>query len=271
MEALRQVGRNLGPLLMVTGLLLAVTFLPPDTSLQEVRRTGTLRACVPTAYPPLVTGNPERPGIDVEILRAVADDMGVALSLNQIPTIGRDFNPRNWRVTRAHCEVIAGGVVDAPLTRSFIETGPPYAETGWAAFAPSPLPSLDDRRVGVLVGVSGLDRIGLASFLRAAGASARIMQRPDDLVAALDQGEVEAGVTEALSARQLASAHGWEVWMLPEPLPRYNLAFGLWKGDLTLKRAIEAAFAELEADGTLPAILARYLGAERLATLLKNR
>lgn len=259
--ALRQAWRNLGPVAAVIALLLGVSLLPPDTSLAEVRRTGTLTACVPSAYPPLVTGDPARPGIDIELLRAVAAELGVSLSLNRIPAIGRDFNPRNWGVTRAHCEVIAGGVVDAPLTRSFLSTGPAYAQTGWAAVGPERLPDLRGRTVGVLTLISGLDRIGLASHLRESGAAARIVQRPDDLVAALEGREIEAGITEALLARQLAAANGWEVWPMPEALPRYNVVWGLWKGDLTLKRAVEEAFEDLHRDGTIAAISEAYLGA----------
>lgn len=260
MRALQALRRNFGPLAFVLVLIAGVSLLPPDTSLREVQRTGTLRACVPSAYPPLVTGDPERPGIDIEILRAVAGELGVRLALNEITAMGQDFNPRNWRVTRAHCEVIAGGVVDAQLTRSFLETGPPYAETGWATLGPSPVPDVAGQDVAVLTLISGLDRIGLASFLRREGARARIAQRPEDLEAALTEGTARVGVTEALMARQIAAGHGWDVEMLPPPLPRYNIVFGLWKGDLTLKRAIARAFARLEADGTIPAILESYLG-----------
>ena len=63
----------------IFGLLAAVNFLPPDTSLGEVRAAGVLRACVPTAYPPLVTGDDliaagHKPGPRFrEILDAVED------------------------------------------------------------------------------------------------------------------------------------------------------------------------------------------------------
>ena len=59
-------------------------------------------------------------------------------------------------------------------------------------------------------------------------------------------------------AGELAADNGWTVDWAPPELARYNLVFGLWKGDLTLKRAIDEAFAELAADGTLAAILERY-------------
>lgn len=242
----------------VLALLIGVGLLPPDTSLSEVRRAGSLRACVPPSYPPLVTGDPDRPGLDIELLGAVAARLGVALVLNGNAAMGRDFNPRNWGLNRSQCQVVAGGVVDSTQTRSFLETGPTYAETGWAIVAPAPLADLAGKTVGVLTLVSGLDRIGLASFLRAAGVTARIVTSTDALAAGIADGTFDAGVTEALLASTLAADNGWTVAWMPPALTRYHLVFGLWKGDVTLKRAIAQAFVDLDADGTLAAILARY-------------
>lgn len=250
--------RDLASFGVVVALLVALSLLPPDTSLAEIRQAGALRACVPPLYPPLVTGDPDRPGTDIELLQEVAKRLDVSLIVNENTAIGRDFNPRNWGLNRAQCQVIAGGVVDSDQTRSFIETGPSYAETGWATVSPAPLDSLEGKTLGALTLVSGLDRIGLASFLRAQGAKARVVTTPDALVTGIADGTFQAGVTEAMLASELAAGNGWTAaWASPD-LPRYHLVLGLWKGDITLKRAIEAAFAGLTADGTLAAILARY-------------
>jgi polar amino acid transport system substrate-binding protein/cystine transport system substrate-binding protein/membrane-bound lytic murein transglycosylase F len=258
MLTLQRLARDLGGLAVVVGLLLLVTLLPPDTSLSEVRANHAIRACVPTTYPPLVTGDPDRPGIDVEILRAVADYIGVELLLSPIDAIGRDFNPRNWAVNRGKCQVLAGGVVDSTLTRSFLDTGPPYAETGWAIVAPAPLEDIDGRTIGALTIISGLDRIGLAGYLRRHDVSVRVVRSGQELVDGIAGGELDGGVTEALLAGGLAADNGWWVAALPDELARYNLVFGLWKGDLTLKRMIVRAFRQFESDGTLAAILERY-------------
>jgi polar amino acid transport system substrate-binding protein/cystine transport system substrate-binding protein/membrane-bound lytic murein transglycosylase F len=251
--------RTFGGLGLAAGLLLLVNVLPPDTALQEVRASGVLRACVPPSYPPLVTGDPEAPGIDVEILQAVAAEIGVQLSLNVNAAIGRDFNPRSWRITRAQCQVLAGGVIDSALTRSFLAVGPAHAVTGWAVLGPELPDGLEGREVGVLVNVSGLDRVALASYLRAHGARAWIVPTPADFEAAIAEGVVPAGITESLLAGSLARDHGWSVEMMPGDLPRYPVALGLWKGDLTLKRAVERAYRNLERSGRMEAILARYV------------
>src|SRR5579862_947775 len=153
--------------LFIFAPLAAVYLLPPDTSLAEVRRAGLLRACVPFAYPPLVTDDTAAPGIDVELLRALATSLGLRLDLSRNDAMGRDFNPRSWHVTRAQCEVLAGGIVASPVTKSFLETSPSYAETGWAVITPKPSPTvppadMPGRRAAVLAGFSGLDRTGLS-------------------------------------------------------------------------------------------------------------
>jgi ABC-type amino acid transport substrate-binding protein len=101
----------------------------------------------------LVTGNRAAPGIDVELLQALAKSMGVKLVVSPNPAMGQDFNPRNWHVTRSQCEVLAGGVVVSPTTKSFLETSPSYAQTGWALLAPKQPPDNAGRRVGVVTGV----------------------------------------------------------------------------------------------------------------------
>jgi polar amino acid transport system substrate-binding protein/cystine transport system substrate-binding protein/membrane-bound lytic murein transglycosylase F len=259
MDRLARIGRDLFPIAIVLGLLAAVYLLPPDRSLAEIREQGALRICVPPAYPPLVTGDAGAPGIDVELLRAIAADIGVSAAFNQNIAMGRDFNPRGWRLTRAQCQVIAGGVVDSPTTRSFLDVTSPYAETGWAAVTTGPFAPLAGHKVAVFVGVSGLDRLGLSAYLRRAKVKATIVTSLDDLTAGLAAGDFDAALTERLLAAWIAGRHDWQATPLTE-LEQYPVAFGLWKGDLTLKRAIGASLARLSRSGQTQAILERYLG-----------
>jgi polar amino acid transport system substrate-binding protein/cystine transport system substrate-binding protein/membrane-bound lytic murein transglycosylase F len=245
-------------LALIFGLLLAVYLLPPDTSLAEVDRSGVLRVCVPPDYPPLVTPDPARPGVDVEILTEIARRMEVRLALNVNSSIGRDFNPRNWRVTRAQCQVLAGGVVVSATTRSFLDTTPPHLETGWAILAPALPPSLEGQTVGVYAGLTGLDRLGLSRYLRAAGARLEVIDSAAALAEAIRAGTVVAGISEALTAGQIASANDWEIAWLPPPIERYPVAFGLWKGDLTLKRRIAAILDDLRDEGFLADLAQKY-------------
>lgn len=257
--------RRLLPYVAIFGLLGGVYLLPPDTSLSEVRKAGVLRACMPPIYPPLVTGEREAPGIDVELLQALAKGLGVRLVITSNAAMGQDFNPRNWHVTRAQCEVLGGGVVVSSTTRSFLETSPSYAQTGWALVGPQLSSDLQNRRVGVLAGISGLDRLALSRHLRARNAQVTIVSSSSDLVQGLREGRFDLGITEWLLAGQLAAREGWDVAWADVELPRYSIALGLWKGDLTLKRAIAGELDELSRNGEVAKILARYAGKARTA------
>jgi ABC-type amino acid transport substrate-binding protein len=263
--ALAKNWRTILSYVLIFGLLLAVNFLPPDTSLGEVRAAGVLRACVPTTYPPLVTGNAAAPGIDIELLRGLAKAMDVRLVVSANAAMGRDFNPRNWHITRAQCDVLAGGVVASPQTRSFLETSPSYAETGWAFVSRQPIGDVAGGRAGVLVGISGLDRLALSRFLREQKVDATIVANAGELAQGLREDKFDFGVTEYLLAGQIAAKEGWKAAWAPPQLARYPLVLGLWKGDLTLKRAIVSGLDKLERDGEVAAIMSRYVGSSRTA------
>jgi ABC-type amino acid transport substrate-binding protein len=257
--------RNILSYVLIFGLLAAVNLLPPDTSLAEVRAAGVLRACLPTTYPPLVTGDAAAPGIDVELLQGLAKNMDLRLVVSANAAMGRDFNPRNWHITRAQCDVLAGGVVASPQTRSFLETSPSYAETGWAFLLRQPIGDLAGRRAGVLVGISGLDRLALSRFLREQKVEVTIVSNAAELAQGLRDGKFDFGVTEFLLAGQIASNERWKAEWAPAALARYPLVLGLWKGDLTLKRAIVSGLEKLERDGDVAAIMSRYVGSGRIA------
>lgn len=258
----REPPRWLNPaatLAVVLGLLLAVYLLPPDTSLAEVRRVGILKVCVPTEHPPLVTGKADAPGFDVELLGLAAKEMGLTLQLNTNTSMGRDINPRNWRLNRAQCQIIGGGVIASPTTRSYLDTTPAFLEAGWAVVEPAQHPAtLDGASVGFLAGFSGFDRIALGRFLRAQGANIDIVNSREELVRGLTSGAFALGVTESLGAGTIARDNGWTVSWLSNDLAHYPLAYGLWKGDLTLKRALQAALAKLEASGEVKRLIEKY-------------
>jgi ABC-type amino acid transport substrate-binding protein len=254
----------------VAALFGGVYLLPPDTSLAEVKQAGVLRVCMPTLYPPLVTGKPEEPGFDVEFAQAVAKRLDVRLVVNPNAAMGRDFNPRNWNVTRAQCQMLAGGVVASDLTRSFLDTTPPHLQTGWALVAAQIPASLEGVKVGFYAGVVGLDRIALSRFLRAQKASVEIVASAEALTDGLHSGRINAGVSEALMARQIAGTLGLQAAWLPASLGRYPVSFGLWKGDLTLKRRLVDVIDDLDRAGLTRELARRYRIAPIETTLRLN-
>lgn len=254
----RVLSRDLASALVIGGLVGAVYLLPPDTSLALLREDGVLRVCVPPNYPPLVQSDPAAPGFDVELVTEIARRLDLRVAFTANAAMVRDFNPRSWGITRAQCQIVAGGVVASPTTLSFLDASPPYLETGWAVLTPAPIVTFSGHTIGVYPGLSGLDRLGLSAFLREAGATASIVSSSASLVAGIADGRFTAGVAEAMTAQAIARAEGWIVAWIPEGPLRHALAIGLWKGDLTLKRAITRVMEDLREEGLLDALAAKY-------------
>ena len=245
---------------LIAALLYAVSFLPPDTSLQERQQSGVLKLCVPPAFPPLVTGEPQQPGFDIEVADLIAKSIGVRLVVNTLPSMGRDFNPRNWQLTRAQCDLIGGGLTDTVQARGFLQTIPTGAATGWVAFSPQADLPPPGSSAAILPGSSGLDRLALSTWLRAQGLRPLLMRGVDDLIRALSDGRAQIAITERFVAASIATLPpGTRMAWLPEAdLPRYEMSLGLWKGDQTLMRSVRAEMQALQTSGTLDELRERY-------------
>lgn len=249
---------DIGTLVIIGALFGAVYLLPPDSSYGEVERSGRLNVCMPTLYPPLVTADAAAPGFDVELMGLIADRLALRLTVVPNAAMANDFNPRSWRVTRAQCQVLAGGIALTRPVLSYLDATASYLSTGWAVVSAEPLETLEGKSVGFYAGLTGLDRVALSRSLRALGIRPRIINTPEALTEALEDGSIDAGISEALTARQIAGEHDWTVAWVPDNEERYPIGIGLWKGDLTLKRKLSGALAALEADGSVDALKAKY-------------
>lgn len=252
---------DLASLAVVFALLGLVYLLPPDTSLSEVQRIGRLTVCMPVSYPPLVTDDEAAPGFDVELVTEIARRMELRLTIQNNAAMGRDFNPRSWHITRAQCQMLAGGIVQSVLTRSFVDTSVPYLETGWAITGAESPETLEGRKVAFYAGLSGLDRIALGQYLRGAGADVQLVRTLDELEAGLAAGTFDFGVSEALSLSQAAARQGWLVELLPVG-DVYPIGLGFWKGDLSFSQRVASVMSDMERDGFTAGLVAKYgLGA----------
>lgn len=226
--------------------LFAISFLPPDNSLAEIRRTGVIKLCVPRHFPPLAQDDPQDPGFDVELVRMIAEEIGVRMTVNVMISMGQDFNPRNWRLTRGQCNIIAGGVADTVQTRNFLQTIPTDIENGWVAVSRTGEPPMRGTVWAVWPGSSGLDRISLSSWVREQGVTPRLIRSPDELAPLLDSAEIDGAIVERFVA-SAANLSGHSIfWLAPERFRHYPMALGLWKGDQTLYRAVEKSLRTIK-------------------------
>lgn len=213
---------NLAVVLAILGL---AALVPPDGRLAEIRTRGVLRICTPAA------GLSEA---EADLAQRLADAIPARLSLQPLAAIGADANPRNWRVTRAQCDVIAGGLADTATSRSFLAVVPIGLRTGWAVL-PDGLARC--RRALVWPGTTGLSRVALSSYLRAEGIAARLAPGLAAAQAALAAGEADCLIAPLPDLQRLPEAGRTGLLAVPG-VPAASLGFGIWKGDATLTRLL---------------------------------
>ncbi|WP_417247884.1 transporter substrate-binding domain-containing protein [Celeribacter sp.] len=239
--------------------MFALSFTPADTSMSEIQKRGSLRVCIPPSRPPLVTGDPDQPGFDLTLMAALSESMDITLQTRVIPAMGADFNPRNWRLNRSQCDVIAGGIVNSVETRSFLQTLPTGVQMGWGLIRPSGLEPKPGMSVAVLPS-PGLDRLALSRVLRAEKASVVPVRNPEALLAALETGRVQIGLADkGIADRLVQQDAGLSAdWFEAEGVARQSFALGFWKGDVELRRAFASAFSDLKDSGELAEIRLQY-------------
>ncbi|WP_162784778.1 hypothetical protein [Paracoccus suum] len=227
---------------LIAALLLAVSFLPPDTSLAERRKQRVLRFCVPDLASPLVAADqPGAPGPELRQMQAVAARLGLPLQTVAIANMGRSFNPRDWQIGRGQCDIIGGGLADSSANRDFLTLLPNGGRIAMVRAGPAAeLPK--GAEIGVFMGSAGLDRLRLSGWLRAQGWRAR----PLATQAALDA-YLRGGGTALASTLTPLPPDTKVADLPPEAAESQSLAFGLWRGDVTLTRAVRRALSQTPA------------------------
>lgn len=222
---------------LIAALLLGAGFLPPDTALRDRQRHGVLRLCVADAASPLIAGPDGAPGPELAALRGAAARLGLTVRVQEVASIGRSFNPRDWQVARGQCDLLGGGLADSTVNRDFLTLIPTGQRIALQRLGVGPPPPRGGR-IGVMVGAAGFDRVALSSWIRAQGWRAVPLADAARLAQWLGQGG-QAIAPSLVPVPEATPVHD----LPPEAAQASRLAFGLWRGDMTLTRALRRALA----------------------------
>lgn len=222
---------------VIAALLAGLSFLPPDTSFAERQKQGVLRFCVPDRDNALIRADDAgRPGPELRLMEGVAARLGLKLQLVEVANMGRSFNPRDWQIGRGQCDLLGGGLADSPANRGFLTLLPNGGRIALVRIGGDETPPPAGSEIGVFMGSAGLDRLRLSRFMREAGWHAEPLSSPSALAAWLATGR-PAIASSLTSFAQDVQSHD-----LPEQAGEsHALAFGLWRGDVTLTRRVRAA------------------------------
>ena len=220
---------------------------------------GKLIMSTNAAFPPyeMTTDAGEFEGIDIETAQAIADKLGLELQIDDM-----DFDAALLAVQQGKSDMVMAGVTVTDERQNVMDFTDSYA-TGIQSIIvkeDSDIASVDDlagKKIGTQRGTTGYlycsDDFG----------DENIVAYDDGLTAVqmLNNGQVDCVVIDNAPAKEFVAANPG-LKLLDTAYVEESYAIGVGKGNTELKDAINTALEELKADGTLQAIVDKYITAE---------
>lgn len=220
---------------------------------------GKLIMSTNAAFPPyeMTTDSDEFEGIDIETAQAIADKLGLELQIDDM-----DFDAALLAVQQGKSDMVMAGVTVTDERQNVMDFTDSYA-TGIQSIIvkeDSDIASVDDlagKKIGTQRGTTGYlycsDDFG----------DENVVAYDDGLTAVqmLNNGQVDCVVIDNAPAKEFIAANPG-LKLLDTAYVEEDYAIGVGKGNTELKDAINTALEELKADGTLQAIVDKYITAE---------
>lgn len=220
---------------------------------------GKLIMSTNAAFPPyeMTTDSGEFEGIDIETAQAIADKLGLELQIDDM-----DFDAALLAVQQGKSDMLMAGVTVTDERQNVMDFTDSYA-TGIQSIIvkeDSDIASVDDlagKKIGTQRGTTGYlycsDDFG----------DENVVAYDDGLTAVqmLNNGQVDCVVIDNAPAKEFIAANPG-LKLLDTAYVEEDYAIGVGKGNTELKDAINTALEELKADGTLQAIVDKYITAE---------
>ena len=220
---------------------------------------GKLIMSTNAAFPPyeMTTDSGEFEGIDIETAQAIADKLGLELQIDDM-----DFDAALLAVQQGKSDMVTAGVTVTDERQNVMDFTDSYA-TGIQSIIvkeDSDIASVDDlagKKIGTQRGTTGYlycsDDFG----------DENVVAYDNGLTAVqmLNNGQVDCVVIDNAPAKEFIAANPG-LKLLDTAYVEESYAIGVGKGNTELKDAINTALEELKADGTLQAIVDKYITAE---------
>ena len=225
-------------------------------TLAEVKSLGAISMCANRDALPYASNQPETPGFQIEIGRAIAENLGVALNIEWIL-------PRR-RANVVNCDMLLDSINDPKVHEGRLLLSRPYQKSGLAlglgrdAEVISDFKELKkDQKIGAMV--SSVANMVLIK----AGKTTSPYAFQSDMVEDLAKGELYGAAVSMPTMSYYILQHPASGLRLvnafdSEPQLTWEVSVGLRKSDQALVDAVNKALDKLIADGTLAAIYAKY-------------
>lgn len=218
---------------------------------------GVLTMSTNAAFPPyeMTTDDGGFAGIDVEIAAAIAEKLGLTLQIDDM-----DFDSALLAAQQGKSDIIMAGVTVNEDRLAVMEFSDSYA-TGMqviivAEGSDITLDNMGEHMIGTQRATTGdiycTDDFGAEHVTSYDNGMMAVM--------ALKNGQVDCVVIDGAPAKAFVESNPG-LMILDTTYAEENYAIGMAKGNTALQEAINQALAELTADGTVQAIVDKYISA----------
>lgn len=225
---------------------------------------GVLTMSTNAAFPPyeMTTDSGDFEGIDVEIAGAIADKLGLELQIDDM-----DFDAALLAVQQGKSDMVMAGVTVTDERKAVMNFTDSYANGIQSVIVPedSDIASIDDMQ-GKLIGTQA----GTTGYIYCSDTPENGGFGEDNVIAydngitavqALMNGQVDCVVIDNAPAQEFVKANpGLKI--LDTEYANEDYAIGVNLDNTALLDAINGALAELKADGTVDAIVAKYINTD---------
>ena len=220
---------------------------------------GTLTMATNAEFPPYEYHDGDAiVGIDAEIAKAIADELGMELEIEDIA-----FDSIIPEIVSGKADMGLAGMTVTEDRMQSVDFSDTYAKASQKIIVTedSEIASPDDLK-GVIVGVQlGTTGDIYVSDLEADGTTVERYSKGFEAVQALSQGKIDAVVIDGEPAKTfVAETEGLKI--LEESFTDEEYAIAVKKGNTELLEKINGALKTLKDNGTLDEIVAKYIKAE---------
>ncbi len=220
---------------------------------------GKLTMATNATFPPyeMTTDAGTIEGIDVDTAQAIAEKLGLELQIDDM-----DFDAALLSVQQGKADIAMAGITVTDERMAVMSFSDSYATGIQSVIVPegSDIASVDDlagKKIGTQRGTTGYlycsDDFGEDAVVA--------YDNGLTAVQALNNGQVDAVVIDNEPAKAYVESNpGLKI--LDTSYAEEDYAIGMAKGNTALLEAVNAALEELKADGTLQAIVDKYIKAE---------
>ena len=224
-------------------------------NIDKIKKAGKLVILTSSGFAPFeyLGANNEVVGVDMDIAKAIADEIGVALEV-----VDMDFDGIIPAVQSGKGDLGVAGITADDERRQSVDFSINYVDAAQVIIVPegSAIKSAADlagKNIGVQMGTTGdiyvTDEVGAGNVLR--------YKTGPDAGVELANGKIDAVVIDDMPAKQIAEANKGLV-TLEEPLTEEQYAIALKKDAADLKAVVDKVVQKMLDDGTIAKLIEEH-------------